>query len=366
MAVNYASKYSNVVDEKFKEVAFTEQAVNKEYDWNGVQSVVIYDVNTATMNDYTASGSNRYGTPTELGNGTQTKTVGMDRSFTFTIDRKNYNDTQMVMEAGRALARQLEQVSVPEVDAYRLARMLVSAGNLDGTAITTSNAYEKFLDARAKLRENKVPLSGVIAFVSTDFYKKIKRDDSFVKQSDIAQDMLITGQVGRIDNIAIVEVPSEYLFGASFLLTHPLATTAVNKIEDYKIHDNPPGINGWLVEGRMNYDAFVRTNKKGAIFGQIAGLTTVSTAGAEDKTILSCSDVNLALASKAGFTIKYYAAAASGYTAKVVGDDASGLTTYTLGSSIAITATYKVQLMLVDSTGKVIVPGSAVVVALGS
>ena len=174
MAVNYATKYGNLIDEKFAEASLTDVAVNSDYDWNGVQSVVVYDVNTAPMNDYTASGSNRYGTPAELGNGTQTMTVGMDRSFTFTIDRKNYNDTQMSMEAGKALSRELEQVAIPEVDIYRLARMIVSAGGIDGTAITNSNAYEKFLDARAALRKNKVPIGGVIAYVSTDFYKKIK------------------------------------------------------------------------------------------------------------------------------------------------------------------------------------------------
>lgn len=38
------------------------------------------------------------------------------------------------------------------------------------------------------------------------------------------------------------------------------------KLADYKIHDNPPGINGWLVEGRVIYDAFVLNNKKGAIY----------------------------------------------------------------------------------------------------
>ena len=366
MAMNYATKYGSLIDEKFTEASMTERAVNSDYDWNGVQSVVVYDVNTAPMNDYVASGSNRYGTPAELGNGTQTMTVGMDRSFTFTIDRKNYNDTQMAMEAGKALSRELEQVAIPEVDIYRIARMIVSAGNVDGTAITKANAYEKFLDARAAIRKNKVPINGVICYCSTDFYKKIKLDTAFVKASDIGQNMLITGQIGRIDNIAVIEVPDEYLLGASFVLTHPVATTAVKKIEEYKIHDNPPGISGWLVEGRINYDAFVRTNKKGAIYAQINGFTTTSAAGVATKTKLSSSDINLALAVKAGFVLKYYAAAATGYTAKVFGDDCSALDTYVIGSEIVVTSGHKVQLILCDSTGKAIIPGTAVTVVLGS
>jgi hypothetical protein len=49
-------------------------------------------------------------------------------------------------------------------------------------------------------------------------------------------------------------------------LTHPSATVAADKLEDYKIHDNPPGINGKLVEGRTIFDAFVLTNKNKALY----------------------------------------------------------------------------------------------------
>ena len=37
------------------------------------------------------------------------------------------------------------------------------------------------------------------------------------------------------------------------------------KLEEYKTHDNPPGINGKLIEGRVLYDCFVFETKKGAI-----------------------------------------------------------------------------------------------------
>ena len=56
----------------------------------------MYSVPTAAMNDYTKEGSNRYGTPKELENTVQELTMNQDRSFTFTIDRGNYNDTQMI------------------------------------------------------------------------------------------------------------------------------------------------------------------------------------------------------------------------------------------------------------------------------
>ncbi len=50
------------------------------------------------------------------------------------------------------------------------------------------------------------------------------------------------------------------------MIAHPSATTAPQKLAEYTIHENPPGIAGSLVEGLTYYDAFVLNNKKCAIF----------------------------------------------------------------------------------------------------
>jgi N4-gp56 family major capsid protein len=270
MAVNLASKYSSKVDERFKLSSFTESVINQNYDWDGVNSVTVYSVSTAPMGNYTTTGNSRYGTAAELDNTTQTMVLSRDRSFTFTIDRKNNQDTQMVMEAGKALARQIDEVITPEIDVYRLAAMSaagIAAGNTATAAITSANAYSKFLDAGAALDEDKVPAAGRVAFVTPTFYNFIKLDPTFTKATEIAQNMLIKGQVGEIDGVKIVKVPSTYLpANTAFLITHQIATVAPKKLQDYKTHDNPPGINGWLVEGRLRYDAFVLNNKANAIY----------------------------------------------------------------------------------------------------
>lgn len=270
MAINLASKYEKKVDERFKLKSLTEVGVNKDYDWVGVNAINVYSVPTVAMNDYTASGTNRYGTASELQNTVQTMTLTKDRSFTFTIDRKNYQDTQMVMEAGKALARQIDEVIVPEIDAYRLAAMAaaaVAAGGTATAATTAANAYTQFLAATEYMDENKVPVGGRIAFVKPSFYNFIKLDTTFIKSTEIAQKMLVNGQVGEIDGVKIIKVPSSYFpANTNFILCHPVATVAANKLEDYKTHDNPPGINGWLVEGRKRYDAFVLENKKTALY----------------------------------------------------------------------------------------------------
>ncbi|TYS46762.1 N4-gp56 family major capsid protein [Bacillus infantis] len=271
MAVNLASKYSSKVDERFKNKSFTEIAVNRDYEWTGVRSISVFSVPTVAMGNYTMTGANRYGTPAELDNTKQDMIVTRDRAFTFTIDRRNHLDTQMTQEAGKALARQQDEVITPEIDIYRLGVMsaaAVAAGGVSAaTAITASNAYAQFLKGTEYLDNNSVPTGGRIAFVTPAFYNFIKLDPTFVKQSDTSQKIVASGLVGEIDGLKIIKVPANYLpANTPFLLTHKVATVAADKLEDYKTHDNPPGINGWLVEGRTVYDAFVLEQKKKALY----------------------------------------------------------------------------------------------------
>lgn len=267
MAINYASKYAAQIDERFSREAFSTGAVNQDYDFVGVKTVNVYSVPTAKMNNYAKTGANRYGTPEELENSVQEMTMSQDRSFTFTIDRGNYTDTQMVNAAGAALQRQLREVVIPEIDTYRFAKICASAGTTTTGAITKTNAYDAFLDGTTALVDNKVPTAGAVAYVSSAFYKLIKLDPAFIKQSDISQNIAMKGQIGMIDGIPLVVLPASYMpEGVSFFVTNKIATTAPVKLSEYKIHDNPPGINGWLVEGRVYHDAFVLENKKKAIY----------------------------------------------------------------------------------------------------
>ena len=269
MAINYAEKYSSVVDEAFALLSMTDKAVNKDYDFTGVNTVHVYSLPTAAMNDYAATGANRYGAPAELQDTVQDLIMTRKRSFTFTIDKTNAMDTpEGVRDAGKALARQIREVVIPEIDLYRIATMVTGAGT-DATpaAITSSNAYDKFLDGQNVLLENKVPMPGRLSYVSPTFYKAIKLDPSFIKASDLAQATLINGQLGAVDGVPIIPVPASYLpANVEFIITHPVATTSPIKLADYKIHIDPPGIAGALVEGLVYYDAFVLSKKAKAIY----------------------------------------------------------------------------------------------------
>lgn len=269
MTVNYAEKFSQKVDERFAREALTTNIINQDFDFIDAETVKVYTVATSEMNDYKTTGQNRYGSADELGNSVQTLTLSQDRSFTFTIDKKSEQGTNGVMEAGKSLARQISEVVIPEVDKYRLSKIVAGADatHVGTGAVTKANAYELVLEGQSKLADALVPVAGRILHVSPKFYKLIKLDDTFVKNSDLGQEITIKGQVGMIDGMPVVLTPTTYMpTGVEFVIAHSAATTSPVKLEDYKIHDNPPGINGKLVEGRLRYDAFVLDAKKKAIY----------------------------------------------------------------------------------------------------
>lgn len=269
MAINYAEKYSKVVDERFKLGPLTSGMLNGEYDWIGVETVNVYSIPTAQMNNYTLTGGSRYGSPAELENAVQELKVQMDRSFTFTIDRKSFDDTMMTMEIGKALRRQIDEVVIPEIDTYRIAAYASgckSAHVHNASAVSASNAYALFLACQEDLDNAKVPQGGRFAIVTPAFLNYLKLSDNFIKESDMSQRIAITGVVGEIDGVYIIKAPTSYFpTKVQCIVTNRLTMVSPIKLQDYKIHQDPPGINGWLCEGRIRYDAFILDEKKDAI-----------------------------------------------------------------------------------------------------
>ena len=152
-----------------------------------------------------------------------------------------------------------------------IAQAAVDNQQIGTGAISKSNAYEKFLDAQEVLDNKLVPSDGRIALVKTSYYKNIKLDSSFTKTGDMATKLSYKGLVGEIDGVPVIKVPASYMpTNCEFIITHPIAAISPSKLTDYKIHRDPPGINGNLVEGRVRYDTFVLEGKKDAIYAHFS------------------------------------------------------------------------------------------------
>lgn len=272
MARELVTRYAPYVDEIFSQESKKSLLTNNDFDFDGAGIVKIYKVSTADMNDYGRNGAaegnwSRYGKVADLDATTETMTLSKDRSFTFVIDKLDENETARQLSGATALARQVRNVVVPEVDTHVYTKVAAGAGTVLETELTSTNIYDQILVASKTLDDELVPEEGRVLVVTPDVYRLMKLNKEIVMETEIGADMRKKGVISNLDGAAVVKVPAVRLpkdFG--FILTHPCATTAPTKLEDYNTHLNPPGINGTLVEGRIVYDAFVLENKKKAIY----------------------------------------------------------------------------------------------------
>jgi hypothetical protein len=274
MAINLASKFESKTSDLLKVARKTKGMTNQDWDWDGVNAINVYTLTDPTINDYTTNGANRYGNPTEVEDTLQTWTLTRDRSWTKTIDKKNSQDTMAVRKPGAYLAQVLKNKMVPEIDTYILSTIAAAGAVADrddivaDAATSSSNAYTNFLTINADITDREAPTEGRVAGMTSTYYNLLKQG-GFVLDSDSAYRDRKSGNLGQVDGVDVVIIPSGRMPSTSgvvdLLITHPMATVAPEKLTDYSLQKNPQGISGDVLEYRHRYDAFVDTNKTSCI-----------------------------------------------------------------------------------------------------
>ena len=190
-----------------------------------------------------------------------------DRSFIFNVDRMDEDETGGQVAAGSALARELREVVVPEVDTYTYNVMVEGAGTTaPASALTKSNVYTSILKGSETLDNAEVPDTERVLVVTPATYTLLKQAAEF-DNTEVGAEMKKLGVIGYIDGMAVVKVPANRLpEGFGFMIAHPSATVAPVKLEDYGTHNDTPLSSGTIVTGRIVYDAFVLDNKKASIY----------------------------------------------------------------------------------------------------
>jgi len=282
MAVNYTTKYSPLIAERFKAASFTEKWAGKRYNFEGAKSIVVYTVDNATLNDYdrTAS-SSRFGTLSELGDTKQTLTMTQDKSFTFVIDNGNASDQLNIKHCNDQLKSNWDEVCTPVIDTYRFAQWAAGAGtNHTGEALTKTNVVEAILTASAAMSNLLVPRSNRVCFIAESVYIQTKLASEITGIDSLGLQAVKNGVVGRLDGMEIVAVPDTYLpSGVQFMIKHRDATADPMKIKTMRVQKSPVGIDGDVGECRFYHDSFVLTAKANGIYVYSVDDDTPSTEG---------------------------------------------------------------------------------------
>lgn len=272
MAINLVTKFTNHVDELFTAESKKSLLTNNDYDWTGAHTIKVHKVNTVSMNDYDRAGTgkntSRFGVLGKVENELEEFTLRKDRSFTFVIDKMDKDETGGVLSGASALARQQREIIIPEVDQYVYAEMAANAGTkVVDVTLTESNIYDEIIKGTEHLDDEDVPDTGRVLTVVPEVYRMMKKCPDLSLDCDVTEKQRLSGVIAMVDGMDVVKISKKRMpANAGFMICHPVATVAPTKLEDYRVHQDPPGISGELVEGRIVYDAFVLDNKKKAIY----------------------------------------------------------------------------------------------------
>lgn len=268
MAINYATKYSPKVAERFKKGSITNAAAGHDYNFVGAKTIVVSSVDVVPMNDFDRNGAgNRFGAVSNLGDTKQEMMMTKDRSFAFAIDAGDNSDQAIEKAAGKALRRQIDEVVNPEVDQYRLEKWAAGAGKtVTGAALTKNTILSQIIAVGGELSNALVPEGGRTLYIPIRNYQLLVQADAVVQLEKMGTAAVEKGVVGTIDRNKVVPVPDGWFpAGVEFMIKHKGCTVDPVKLQNYHIRKDAQGFDGPVVEGRIYYDSFVLEAKKNGI-----------------------------------------------------------------------------------------------------
>lgn len=264
--INYATKYESKIAERFKKASITDADCGHEYTFVGPNSktIRIGSVNTVPETEYNRTGSNRFGSVHDVGDTLQEMTCECAPAFSFTIDALDGTDQAIEKSAAKALRRQLDEVTVPNMDKRRIKKWCMGANiqSLEATAPTKSTITGMIIDLGARMTDALVPLENRTLYIGTEYYKLLKQNPDYLGVDALGKEALTKGVVGEFDGNRVKPIPSRYMpAGVYFFIKYKGSTVDPVKLQKYDILPKVQGYSGPVVQGVTYYDSFVLGTK---------------------------------------------------------------------------------------------------------
>jgi len=213
------------------------------------------------LNDYSrTNSSNRYGTPAELQDAYQEVSVTKDRSFSIVIDKGNYKQQGLLKQSGVVMAAEIKEKVQPEVDKYALEKYAQNCGKTLAFAasVATSNIIKMLQDIGVTFDNAHIPTNDRWVFMKNANLALAKRADEFKYADSQVTEKLTNGRFTKFDTLNVVGMPDTWFpTNVEMVAFQSKSVLLPFVIRDSKVHEDPPGISGALLEGRFTYDAFV-------------------------------------------------------------------------------------------------------------
>lgn len=221
--------------------------------------------------------------------------MSMDREWDTLVDPMDMKEDAIVTLAN--ITQTFNQFQkIPEQDAYAVSKIAKAAtgfGTVDSTVLTAANILETWDTYLAYMVDQRVPRDRIRVKMTPDTYKLLKEAAGITRFVEADTGIRnIDRNVGKLDGVAIMEVPSDVMMSAydftegwevlpgaqqiNMLMYDPLAIAAP-VVYDVSMMSPPTAQSKgkWLYYERYYYDVFALNQRLPGIFANIAAAPTI-------------------------------------------------------------------------------------------
>ena len=294
-SIALATKFLPIIDGVYKRESLTSRldAANERVQFIGADTVKIFKTDMSGFGDYSRENGFPQGSVTSTWG---TYQLTKDRGVSLFVDAMD-NEETLGMAFGTLTGEFVRTKEVPELDAYRFAK-LASTANIDGAAaditVGTTDCPALIDAAEMSMGDNEVPEDGRLLYVSEKFYAGLKGKTTRI----LANENGVNHEIEVFNGMEVVRVPQGRFntaitlndgtenFGfaptaggykINFMIIHPSAVISVVKHRMPRIF--APEINqkkdAWQFDIRLYHDIFVMDNKVKGIYCHRASTANV-------------------------------------------------------------------------------------------
>lgn len=239
MAKNLATNYEKQFDAQFAYASLLEDKYNKKFEFVGANKIEIYSPITTKLQ------------------------LTQDKGFSNILNRGNFTDSMMQKAAGAWLQEEIRNECTLTVEKYALSKW-INSGNFEkiDAAPTNETIVSALKPMFYDFDKEHVPYYGRYLYIRPDVLSMIKLSDEWQGADGLPEKRVC----GEFMGAKVVKVPTSYLPENCYAsLISKEAVMLAKKISEFKTHIDPPGVSGWLMEGRIYYDAFVLAQKNAGV-----------------------------------------------------------------------------------------------------
>lgn len=308
MAIHMSENEKKQLVQGFNDKAETNGLFSTALDteFSGVYTVHVHSLVKEELQDYDKSANpasaSRYGTPKDVQDEKQTFTMTDDKSLSLVIDKGNNAGQFNQKKSAEVMKYQTENVIAPYLDKLRLKKWAEGAGVHREMKANISNDefVQEIVAAHTSMVDNNVP-DNLMLVIKRARLDAIRFSSYWATLDSLGGKTLPSGFKGEFDGMPVKTIAaSKFPAGVDYMIVHKESIIAPGKIQDFKVHIDPPGLSGDLIEFRMIQDAFVLGSKCDGVLAGCANGTVVATPA------IAKSSGNYAITcGTSGATIKY-------------------------------------------------------------